>query len=115
MLSKIFLCITSAVFLSSLVTTSNAGSATNDICIKQNVGTQGIIKMASLSEKRSYRISGERKSEIAQTPRPVPGTIKVAGRCGSSKYYCSSPGFLYCCGNSSSGFYCAADVNGCTR
>lgn len=41
--------------------------------------------------------------------------IQVAGRCGSSEYYCDSPGFLYCCGNSSDGFYCAADVNGCTK
>ena len=41
--------------------------------------------------------------------------IQVAGRCGSSEYYCDSPGFLYCCGNSTDGFYCAADVNGCTK
>jgi hypothetical protein len=41
--------------------------------------------------------------------------MQVAGRCGSSEYYCDSPGFLYCCGNSTDGFYCAADVNGCTK
>lgn len=39
--------------------------------------------------------------------------IRFAGRCGSSNYYCTSPGFTYCCGNSTDGFYCAADVNGC--
>ena len=41
--------------------------------------------------------------------------IVVAGRCGSSQYSCTSPGFTYCCGNSTDGFYCAADVNGCTK
>ncbi len=41
--------------------------------------------------------------------------MQIAGRCGSSDYYCDSPGFLYCCGNSSDGYYCAADVNGCTK
>ncbi|WP_417769402.1 hypothetical protein [Stappia sp.] len=41
--------------------------------------------------------------------------IVVAGRCGSSQSRCDSPGFTYCCGNSTDGFYCAADVNGCTK
>lgn len=41
--------------------------------------------------------------------------IQFAGRCGSSNKYCNSPGFTYCCGNSTDGFYCAADVNGCTK
>ncbi|WP_157738904.1 hypothetical protein [Labrenzia sp. VG12] len=39
--------------------------------------------------------------------------LQIAGRCGSSDYYCDSPGYTYCCGNSTDGFYCAADVNGC--
>ena len=43
----------------------------------------------------------------------VPGSIRLAGACGSSGYSCTAPGFLYCCGNSTDGFYCAADVNGC--
>ncbi|CTQ56108.1 hypothetical protein LP7551_04665 [Roseibium album] len=47
-------------------------------------------------------------------PDPAP-LIQVAGRCGSSNYYCNESGFTYCCGNSSDGFYCAADVNGCTK
>lgn len=38
---------------------------------------------------------------------------QFAGRCGSSNYYCDTPGSTYCCGNSADGFYCAADVNGC--
>lgn len=38
---------------------------------------------------------------------------QFAGRCGSSNYYCDTPGQTYCCGNSTDGFYCAADVNGC--
>jgi hypothetical protein len=51
------------------------------------------------------------------TTGPATGTepIVVAGRCGSSQYRCDSPGFTYCCGNSTDGFYCAPDVNGCTR
>ncbi len=39
--------------------------------------------------------------------------MQFAGRCGSSNYYCDTPGSTYCCGNSTDGFYCAADVNGC--
>ena len=53
---------------------------------------------------------------IPATPvTPDAAPMQVAGRCGSSQYRCDSPGFLYCCGNSTDGFYCAADVNGCTR
>jgi hypothetical protein len=47
-----------------------------------------------------------------RAPAPL---LQVAGRCGSSNYYCNESGFTYCCGNSSDGFYCAADVNGCTK
>ncbi|WP_422377622.1 hypothetical protein [Roseibium sp.] len=46
----------------------------------------------------------------AANPAPL---LQIAGRCGSSDYYCDSPGYTYCCGNSTDGFYCAADVNGC--
>ncbi|GAB4536223.1 MAG: hypothetical protein Tsb0019_37630 [Roseibium sp.] len=41
--------------------------------------------------------------------------IRIAGRRGSSQYDCDSPGFTYCCGNSTDGYYCAADMSGCTR
>jgi hypothetical protein len=41
--------------------------------------------------------------------------LQIAGRCGSSDYYCDSPGFTYCCGNATDGYYCAANVNGCTK
>lgn len=41
--------------------------------------------------------------------------IQIAGQCGSSIYYCNNTGASYCCGSSSDGFYCAKDVNGCTR
>jgi hypothetical protein len=40
--------------------------------------------------------------------------IQVAGRCGSSNFYCNSPGATYCCGTPGN-YYCAKDVNGCTR
>jgi len=40
--------------------------------------------------------------------------MQVAGRCGSSNTYCNSPGFTYCCGTPGN-YYCAKDVNGCTR
>ncbi|EAV42110.1 excinuclease ABC subunit B [Stappia aggregata IAM 12614] len=61
----------------------------------------------------SPRLSGAVDLPVSSTDKgPL---IQVAGRCGSSEYYCDSPGFLYCCGNSSDGFYCAADVNGCTK
>jgi len=54
--------------------------------------------------------------EIVQTPQTENDPlIQIAGRCGSSNKYCNSPGFTYCCGNSTDGFYCAADVNGCTK
>lgn len=54
--------------------------------------------------------------DFVEAPKaePVP-LLQVAGRCGSSNQYCNSPGFTYCCGNSTDGFYCAADVNGCTK
>ena len=40
--------------------------------------------------------------------------IQIAGQCGSSNEYCEEPS-PYCCGNSTDGFYCAKDVNGCNR
>lgn len=46
-------------------------------------------------------------------PAKTPKLLQFAGRCGSSNYYCDKPGATYCCGNSTDGFYCAADVNGC--
>lgn len=52
------------------------------------------------------------KQILGKTPEQTP-FMQIAGRCGSSDYYCDSPGFTYCCGNSTDGFYCAADVNGC--
>ncbi|MHA7777094.1 hypothetical protein [Roseibium sp. M-1] len=59
----------------------------------------------------SPRISGPDVSLGSRTDKgPL---IQIAGRCGSSDYYCDSPGFTYCCGNATDGFYCAADVNGC--
>jgi hypothetical protein len=61
--------------------------------------------------KMSPRISGP---EVVLGTREDKGPlIRIAGRCGSSDYYCDSPGFTYCCGNATDGFYCAADVNGC--
>jgi len=54
--------------------------------------------------------------EFVQETEPVGDPlIQLAGRCGSSNKYCNSPGFTYCCGNSSDGYYCAANVNGCTK
>lgn len=44
-----------------------------------------------------------------------PEKILLAARCGSSNYYCNETGATYCCGNSTDGFYCAKDVNGCTK
>ncbi len=62
---------------------------------------------------QSPRISGP---DLVLDPpaAPVPLT-QVAGRCGSSNYYCDTPPNTYCCGNSSNGFYCAPNVNGCTK
>ncbi|WP_269580692.1 hypothetical protein [Roseibium sp. Sym1] len=61
----------------------------------------------------SPRISGQ---DIVQGDKTdAAPLIQLAGRCGSSNKYCNSPGFTYCCGNSTDGFYCAADVNGCTK
>ncbi|MCK7612631.1 hypothetical protein [Roseibium sediminicola] len=52
--------------------------------------------------------------EFVEEPKAEPAPLlQFAGRCGSSDYYCDSPGYTYCCGNSTDGFYCAADVNGC--
>jgi hypothetical protein len=61
----------------------------------------------------SPRISGPDIVQGDKTDATPP--IQLAGRCGSSNKYCDSPGFTYCCGNSTDGFYCAADVNGCTK
>lgn len=62
---------------------------------------------------QSPRISSP---EIGQAPEADNDQlIQIAGRCGSSNKYCNSPGFTYCCGNSTDGFYCAANVNGCTK
>ncbi|MHA1523667.1 MAG: hypothetical protein ACTSY1_04585 [Alphaproteobacteria bacterium] len=63
----------------------------------------------------SNRVQKPWKSDLFSpgAPSALPDLIRVAGKCGSSGYSCTSPGFLYCCGNSTDGFYCAADVNGC--
>lgn len=61
----------------------------------------------------SPRISGPEVLLDTQTDKAP--LQQLAGRCGSSEYYCNEPGFTYCCGNSANGFYCAANVNGCTR
>lgn len=62
---------------------------------------------------RSPRLPG---SVLGQDQKPSEEPLmQIAGRCGSSDYYCDSPGFTYCCGNSTDGYYCAANVNGCTK
>lgn len=48
------------------------------------------------------------RKPAAMTPR-----LRFAARCGSSKYYCNNP-TPYCCGTPGN-YYCARDVNGCTR
>lgn len=76
------------------------------------------IKLASLSA----HVTDSKRPPMTIIPKgvldkmlgiPAGNGIQYAGRCGSSNYYCDSPGFTYCCGNSTDGFYCAADVNGC--
>ncbi len=52
---------------------------------------------------------------VLDGPKVSEPLLQIAGRCGSSEYYCDSPGFLYCCGNDADGYYCAANVNGCTK
>ncbi len=106
MLPKVFFSIVAVAFISSPMMPAGAGPETS---------VQGMATSVNLPESGGYQIDGKRKAEVLQTLRPVPGTIKVTDRCGSSNYYCTSPGFLYCCGNSTDGFYCAADVNGCTK
>ena len=46
---------------------------------------------------------------------PAAKRIQFAAQCGSSKVYCDKPGATYCCGTGPSNYYCAKDVNGCTR
>ena len=45
---------------------------------------------------------------------PLSAPIRLAGRCGSSNVYCSNA-TPYCCGTGPANYYCAKDVNGCTR
>ncbi len=49
---------------------------------------------------------------LPQNPAEKP--ILLAGRCGSSNMVCSNP-TPYCCGTGPANYYCAKDVNGCTR
>lgn len=49
---------------------------------------------------------------LPRAPEAKP--ILVAGRCGSSNKYCSEP-TPYCCGTGPANYYCAVNVNGCTR
>lgn len=56
---------------------------------------------------------GEATTLVPQAGDPAAAPVLVAGRCGSSDYYCNETGATYCCGNSTDGYYCAADVNGC--
>ena len=78
------------------------------------------VTLASLSSGASERgdanmttIPDGTLNELLGIPSKEPSGIRIAGRCGSSNYYCDSPGFTYCCGNATDGFYCAKDVNGC--
>ena len=104
--------------------TARAGSLEN--CPAPGVtgtptGAGAAIVLASLDAEAALPagpITGRRI--VPDFDGTVDATIKVrpiivAGRCGSSQYRCDSPGFTYCCGNSTDGFYCAADVNGCTK
>jgi hypothetical protein len=100
-----------------------AGAASFDGCAASGISTSapstaGFV-LASLEHKATTTpapYSAPLAGVIPATPTtPGAAPIQVAGRCGSSQYRCDSPGFLYCCGNSTDGFYCAADVNGCTK
>ncbi len=78
------------------------------------------MKLASLEEGGGIdgsalltpRRGGQFAPVIVDRPTGQP-PILIAGRCGSSDYYCDEKGATYCCGNSTDGFYCAKDVNSC--
>lgn len=85
-----------------------------------DVSKTGSLKLASLSPSAGLArhpqmtpIPEGLLEKMLGLPATAPKHRQFAGRCGSSNYYCDSPGFTYCCGNSTDGFYCAADVNGC--
>ncbi len=85
---------------------------------EQEIGTVDIfLARLSVVEPRTFTPNmsiWDKGKELRQPPsRPKgPKEIRIVGRCGSSDYFCDPP-TSYCCGNSTDGFYCAADVNGC--
>lgn len=58
------------------------------------------------------KLHEQRRAAPGQTPLSTP-RVRVAARCGSSAYYCNNP-TPYCCGTPGN-YYCAKDVNGCTK
>ena len=71
----------------------------------------------SQSALPSSGLFGSPSGLAATLPRydvPPARRIQVAGRCGSSNTHCNSPGATYCCGTPGN-YYCAKNVNGCTR
>jgi hypothetical protein len=59
-------------------------------------------------------VAGKFDYRIIRQPAPMSTPILLAGRCGSSNFRCDPP-TPYCCGTGPSNYYCAKDVNGCTR
>ncbi|MEX3008665.1 hypothetical protein [Hoeflea sp. TYP-13] len=111
-----------ALLLFAIGFTVNAAAGDYMGCYRNDIASKSdkAIELASLGSERSKplqmspRIYGALPAELGMQATE-PGGVLVAGRCGSSNYYCNEAGFTYCCGTSSAGYYCAADVNGCTR
>lgn len=105
-----------AFFISAWSPGIRADPAAGPIC--QSADAPSLLVLASLEQGEGRKPSAEMSVSpgfLFGKPASVTPPQMLAGRCGSSNYYCESPGFTYCCGNSEDGFYCAADVNGCNR
>ncbi len=67
----------------------------------ERIDLQALTGRSSAAPPANYTRAG---------PKP---SLRMAARCGSSKYYCNHP-TPYCCGVPGN-YYCARNVNGCTR
>jgi hypothetical protein len=109
-----------AAFILALSATASAEGLTQ--CSSWSVKSKQVSELQVASLQKDGGVDGSALMSPRQDGKFAPTivdrldeqpSIQLAGRCGSSNYYCDETGATYCCGNSTDGFYCAKDVNGC--
>ncbi|MGI9382765.1 MAG: hypothetical protein ACR2PO_06390 [Methyloligellaceae bacterium] len=109
-----------AAVLFTAMPAATAGPNVSAACPVALAPSGGAVVLARLTFDAPNRLGksmsvwrGQSVRRLPTLKPDAPDLIRIAGRCGSSKYYCNPP-TPYCCGTSGN-YYCAVNVNGCTR